>query len=521
MGEATRHFDAIVVGAGHNGLAAAATLAAKGKSVCVVEQDTMIGGMSKTVELTPGVNIPQIAHLLYNLNAVVAGELGLATLETTTLPTVSLSENGKHVVIEDDEVRFADGTPHPEAAAYRTLMRRLRKFAALLGQMSTKSPPSLSGGLAETKTLREIARLAKLGFDLKRLGKKDMREFLRVLLSNAGDLILDELEDAPLAGALAADAVRGAYVGPRSPGTVFSLMYRLGNGGTVQLPMGGMGAVAKAFEAAARSKGCDIRTGVAVARVLVENDRAHGVELVDGTVLNASAVLSSAGAFRSMQMAGCEHFDTEAVRRLRNLRNKGTVAKVNLVLNGPPSFIGLDARQSAGRLLVAPSPNYVERAFNPVKYGEISRSPVIEAIVPSLSDPSLCVSGQHVMSAVVGYVPYNLAGGWDVKARDHLAKLTIDSLGDFAPGLLDLVTRSEVLTPVDIEALTGAPGGHWHHAEMGLDQILTLRPVNGLAHYRFGIGGFYLCGASAHPGGDVTGVAGRNAALQLLKDGGV
>ncbi len=521
MNTTSKPYDAIVIGAGHNGLAAAATLAAKRKSVCVIERDTAIGGMSKTVDLGDGIKAPQIAHLLYNLNPVVAREIGLTLPKSVDLPSVSLSKDGKHVVIDGNTVAFADGSPHPEAKTYRALVARLQKFATLLGRMSVKPPPSLSGGLGDMATLKELAGLAKLGVDLKRMGKKDMREFLRILLSNASDVLLDELEDAALSGALSADAVRGAYAGPRSPGTVFSLMYRLGNGGTVQLPMGGMGAVADAFAAAARGKGCDIRTGTGVARVLVDEDRTQGVELDDGTVIRAKAVLSSLGGFQTMQMAGVAHFDTEAVRRMRNLRNKGTTAKVHLVLSGAPEFSGLSAEQARARLLVAPSSTYVERAFNPAKYGEMSKEPVIEAVVPSLSDPSLCTNGQHILSAVVSYVPYALNGGWDDKARKRLIKLTIDTLEHYAPGLSKLVTRADALTPADIEAQTGAPGGHWHHAEMGFDQILTVRPANGMAHYRFGIGGFYLCGASAHPGGDVMGAAGRNAALQLLQDGGV
>ncbi|MEZ5777010.1 MAG: NAD(P)/FAD-dependent oxidoreductase [Paracoccaceae bacterium] len=514
-----KRYDAIVIGAGHNGLAAAATLARKGKSACVIERSGTIGGMSRNAEIAPGVHAPQIAHLLYNLNPTVARELGL-DLKTNSLPTVSLAEDGRHVVIQNDTVTFADGSPHPEAATYASLHIRLVTFARLLGQMSGNPPPSLSGGWTDMATLRELAGLAKLGLGLKRLGKKDLREFLRILLSNACDLILDDFADGPLAGALAADAVRGSFAGPRSPGTVFSLMYRLGNGGEVRLPAGGMGAVADAFAMAARKAGCDIRTGSGVARVLVENDRVTGVELEDGSTIAASAVLSSAGAFQSMKLAGVEHFDAEAVRRLRNLRNKGTAAKVNLVLSGAPEFTGLNREQRAGRLLVSPSATYVERAFNPVKYGEMSKAPVVEAVVPSLTDPNLCTDARHILSAIVHYVPHGQAGGWDDKARARLVKLTIETLERYAPGLGALVTRAEALTPADIEVMTGAPGGHWHHAEMGIDQILTVRPVNGMAQYRFGPGGLYLCGASAHPGGDVMGAAGRNAALQLLKDGG-
>ena len=221
-----------------------------------------------------------------------------------------------------------------------------------------------------------------------------------------------------------------------------------------------------------------------------------------------------------MQFAGAQHFDIEAVRRLRNLRNKGTTAKVNLILKGIPEFNGLSRDLMAGRLLIAPSATYVENAFNAVKYGGMSKAPVIEAVIPTLTDTGLCDDGRHILSAVVQYVPYAKTGGWDETARAEVIALTTAMLERFAPGLGKMIDHADVLTPVDIETLTGAPGGHWHHAEMGFDQILTLRPAIAMAHYRFGIDGYYLCGASAHPGGDVMGAAGRNAAAQLLKDEG-
>ncbi|OBY28387.1 phytoene desaturase family protein [Leisingera sp. JC1] len=519
----TPTYDAIVIGAGHNGLAAAATLARKGKSVCVIEKNATAGGMARNTTLANGVQAPEIAHLLYNLHPKVKKELGIgsarAPLQVRDLPAVSLSETGNHAVIRNGKAELADGRPHPEAAPFAELMRRLTLFAGLLGQLSTISPPSLDGGLTSLGALTELAGLAKLGLDLKRMGKKDMREFLRVLLSNAYDLILDDLEDGPLAGALAADAVRGAYAGPRSPGTVFTLMYRLGQGGGAQLPIGGMGAVAAAFEAAARAAGAEIRTGTGVARVRVENDRAAGVVLEDGTELSARAVLSNTGPMPAMMLAGAGHYDVEAVRRMRNQRCKGAAAKVNLVLSTAPVFTGLSPELMAGRLLIAPSATYAERAFNPAKYGEMPKNPVIEAVIPSLTDPALARGGQHVLSAVVSSVPYALEGGWDEAAREKLKAITLETLENYAPGISALVTECQVLSPACIEARTGAPGGHWHHAEMGVDQILTVRPANGMAHYRFGPEGYYLCGAGAHPGGDVTGLAGRNSALQLLKDG--
>ncbi|MCB1340925.1 MAG: NAD(P)/FAD-dependent oxidoreductase [Pseudooceanicola sp.] len=485
-------FDVIVIGAGHNGLAAAAALGARGKRVCVLERSAGVGGMADG----------RLAHLVYNLSEAERRRLGVHLSE---VDTVSLARDGRHVAIRGGSAAYADGGAHPDAAAYAALHARLVRFAGVLAHLAEAPPPGFEGGLTSLEGLREIARLGKVGLGLKRLGKAEMREFLRVVLSNAFDTVLDEIGDGPLAGALTADAVRGAWAGPRSPGTVFSLMYRLGQGGRVFRAEGSMGAVAAAYAEKARAAGCDIRVGVPVARVVVEDDRAVGVELEGGVRIAAQAVLSSAGPLQTMLLAGVAHFDVEAARRARGMRAKGSAAKVNFALSGRPLFTGLSEAQHGARLVVAPSAAAVEQSFNPAKYGELPKAPVLEMV---LEDGRLSVIATHV--------PYE---GWTDARRAALGALVAETVEAYAPGFASLVTGTEVLTPADIAAMTGAPGGHWHHAEMGLDQVLTLRPIAGNARYRLAVGGLYLCGASAHPGGDVTGLPGRNAAGQVLADG--
>ena len=484
-------FDVIVIGAGHNGLAAAEALAKRGKSVCVVEQSDAVGGMA----------CDRLAHLLYN--PAPSG------VETREIDTVSLSPEGAHVLIRRGEARFTSGQPHPDAAAYQTLYRRLVRYASLLHQLAEAPPPGLEQGVTSLAGLRELSRLARLGVGVKRLGKAEMREFLRILLTNAYDLLLDEMPDGPLPGALAADAVRGAFAGPRSPGTVLSLMYRLRNGGGVFLPAGGMGAVAGAHAEGARRAGAEVRCGLGVTRVIVEGDKVAGVLLSDGGRLDASAVLSSVGPMQTMRMAGIAEFDIEAVRRARKLRAKGSTAKLNLRLGGAPEFTGLSAAQVKARLLVAPSVAGVERSFNPAKYGDLPKEPVLEMVMTDGTGPS-------TLSVIAGHVPEN---GWTTDRRESFTASVVETIERFAPGFGSLVEEADLLTPEDISAMTGAPGGHWHHAEMGLDQMLTTRPTVGMARYRFGVAGLYLCGASAHPGGDVTGAPGRNSAAQVLADG--
>ena len=517
MAQSEHEFDVVIIGAGHNGLAAAATLAKSGKRVCVLERASEIGGMARNYEIAPGVIAPHIAHLLYNFNRTVAKELGIAEkVETQTVSTIALSPGGKHIEIADGALRYADGTAHPNAAAYLEIRRKAEKFGQLLAPLALRSPPDLSQGLSLAGA-GEAAAIAKLGLRLKMFGKKDMREFLRIVLSNIYDLALDEMPDGEIAGLLAADAVWGAWAGPRSPGTVFSLMYRYAYGADPLLPKGGAGAVVDMLVEAASTRGVETRTGVGVTNVKIEDDTVTGVILEDGSEISARAVMSSIGAFASMQLAGTEHFDIEAVRRLRNIRAKGMTAKVNMVLASAPAINGLSADQMSGRFVIAPSANYVERAFNKAKYGEMATAPVIEFILSPIVNAS--AEGAYILSAIVQYIPYHLKGGWDEASRKQLTEIMVETLSRYIPDLRENIRHTNALSPADIERETGTPGGHWHHGEMSTDQLLTVRPVNGMSRYAFGVKGYYLCGAGAHPGGGVSGAAGRNSALQLLKDG--
>ncbi len=497
-------YDVVIIGAGHNGLTAAAMLARSGRSVAVLDRRATAGGMI-------GGGDASLAHLIYNLSGSEIGALGLRD-RLSKVDTVSLSATGDHVIVGDGGVTFADGRAHPETAEYRALVARLTKFAGLLAPLAEAPPPAFEGGMLSRSGMRELLRLGRLGLGLKFMGKADMREFLRILLSNAYDVLRDELDDGPLSGALAADAVRGSFSGPRSPGSVFSLMYRLGQGGQVYTASNGMDEVAEAYAKRATDAGAAVILNLGVQRIVVENDQVTGVVADDGTQIAARTVLSGAGPLSTATMAGIANFDAETVRRARNHRCKGTTAKVNFRLGGMPTVAGLGANHLRHRLVVAPTPDYVERSFNPAKYGEIPDHPTLEAVVTGPeSAPLLSVNASHV--------PADLRGGWTKAARTKLSKTVLQTLAAHGVGGLEGAKSVLVASPADIQTDFGAPGGHWHHGEMGLDQILTLRPIIGMSRYRAGPDGLYLCGASAHPGGDITGAPGRNAAAQVIKDG--
>lgn len=502
-------YDAIVIGGGINGLVAGTSLARRGKSVCLLEQRSELGGMAT---LADG-DGPPLAHTLYNLSPLAMKEFGLDAADlpfrTEPLTTVSLCDTGKHVVLHGRDATFADGSPHPEAHATKALLDRLAAHADLLRGLAEAPPPGqaplLSGG-----GLKQLWRLGRFGMGVKRQGKREMRRFLQLLLSNARDMILDEIPDGPLAGLLAADAVRGAATGPSSPGTVFNLLYRFGHGGVVTRPADGMNTVFDTIADVARAAGVEIRTHSRVARILVENDKVTGVETGAGTVLSAPLVLAGLSPKRVMDLTGPGHEDIETVRQIRNIRARGTTAKVNFRLSAPLRIPGMAETLRPVRLIVAPSVDYVETAFNPAKYGHMSDNPVLEAVELHQADVTW-------LSVIVQFAPSDLTGGWSEAARDALLAITLETLGRRIPDLPGTVTASQVITPDQIETATGAPGGHWHHGEMALDQLFTLRPAGGLSRYQMGPSGLYLCGAASHPGGDVMGLAGRNAARLALE----
>jgi phytoene dehydrogenase-like protein len=318
--------------------------------------------------------------------------------------------------------------------------------------------------------------------------------------------------------------VLGSNFGPRSPGTVLTLLYRLaaqsaaGACGLSQ-PKGGMGALCDALAKAAAAAGATIRTAAPVAGIIVEGDRACGVVLESGERIGASCVISSADPKTTfLRLLGARHLDTGFVRRVDHIRARGLAAKLHLALSRAPSFGGSSEASLRGRLLIAPSLQYIEHAYNHSKYGEFSAAPAMEVTVPTVNDPGLAPAGQHVLSAIVQYAPYALKEGWQ-SGRQRFMDSALDTLERFAPGLRGSIVAAELLTPADMEREFRISGGHWHHGELAFDQFLMVRPVPGAAQYRTPLDGLFLCGAGCHPGGGVMGVAGRNAARQVLKLG--
>lgn len=509
----TDRYDAIVVGAGHNGLVCSALLAKAGKKVLVLEANERVGGAAITREFADGYSVSACAHLLYQLQPKVRKELGLSPkLASDTMQTVALSEDGRHVRYSGGEV---SGVSDGDVMSYRQFHRQMTRFADLLNTYLNTTPPRLG-----TSEYRDLATLARLGFDLRRLGRGEMRTFLRLIGINIHDEVTERFESPLLRGGVSFDAVLGTHLGPRSPNTIMTYLYRLAAGhGRLAVPQGGMGSLAEELAQAARTSGVTIRTNMPVERIVVENGRVAGVATVSGERFDSLTVVSNADPKRTiMELVGTRHVETGFTRRIKNIRMRGNTAKLHLALDGMPGIAGLAKNEFGDRLVIAPDEHYVERAFNPAKYGECSAEPVIEMTLPSFRDPALAPTGKHVMSCVVQYAPHALKSGWTDAAKQAFTKTCIETIGRYAPDLASRITASELLTPADIEREFHITGGHWHHGELALDQFMFVRPVCGAAQYRMPLDGLYLCGAGTHPGGGVSGAAGRNAAKLIIRE---
>ena len=504
----------IIVGGGHNGLVCAAYLARAGRRVTLLEASGQVGGMAATREFAPGYKA-SCAHLDWLLDPSIAKELQLAenglVMAADGLQTIALGADGDHLLIGEDGASGA-GLSAGEQAAYNEWRARMKRFAGIIAGLHNEVPPRIRSEHGD------LLALGKLGLRVRRLGRDDMREFLRIAGINVHDVLEEHFEHALLKGALSLDAVLGAFSGPRSNNTVFTLLHRLSGHGLPAVPRGAMGGVTEALATAAVKAGADIRIASRVRRIRVDGLRVAGVELDGGETLDAGTVVSNLDVKTTiMDLVGAPHVEADFALRVGNVRTAGHAAKLHLALHGLPGFHGLTPADLGKRLLIAPSAEHVERAFNHCKYGEFSPDPVLEITLPSVHDPALAPDGGHVLSAIVQYAPYELAGGWDA-SREAFLEAAISTLERYAPDIRERTVASELLTPPDIEREFGARGGHWHHGELALHQFLMLRPVPRWAQYRMPVDGLYLCGAACHPGGGVMGSAGRNAARAVLAD---
>jgi phytoene dehydrogenase-like protein len=522
------HYDAIVIGGGHNGLAGAAYLARAGKKVLVLERRHVLGGAAVTEEVFPGFQFSVCSYVVSLLRPEIIRELDLPRHGLEILPldgTFTPMPDGNYLWRVNDHAKTRreiarhsrlDAEAYDE---YGKAMVEMGRFVKPILDMTPPDPTSLDP--------RGLLDLLFLGRRFRGLPEQDRYNQVQLMTMSAVDFLDQWFETDVLKATMAASGIIGTFLGVRSPGTAYVLLHHYmgeidGAFRSWGLARGGTGAISNAIAAAAVEAGAEIRTGAAVAKVIVKEGAAGGVILDNGDYFTASAVASSVDPHLTfLKMVGAEHLPGEFVEDIRRYKFRGSSGKVNFALDALPEFTALPGAgpHLRGAVSISPSVDYMERAYDEAKYGRYSRRPYIDIVIPSLTDPSVAPPGKHVMSCFVQYAPYHLKEGtWD-EQRDAFGDTVVETISEYAPNFRDLILHRQVVTPLDLEREWGLTEGNIFQGELTLEQLFFLRPAPGWAQYRTPIRGLYLCGSAAHPGGGIMGAPGRNAARVMLKGG--
>jgi phytoene dehydrogenase-like protein len=434
----------------------------------------------------------------------------------------ALSPDGRALVLYSDTKKAADEISKfsaKDAAKYPEFQQSLAKIGRVINEVLSTTPPDI-----DNPSNSDLWSMLKAGKAIRDLGKKDMYRLLRWGPMAAADLVAEYFETELLRAVVAARGIFGTFLGPWSAGSSLVLLLRAAAdshpAGSGWFAAGGMGVVTQAMATAAKQAGAEIRSGAEVIEVRVKDGAATSVVLSSGEEISANAIISNADPKRTLlKLVDPIHLSPDFVMKLQHYRMPGTVAKVNLALSGLPKFTGIDGNTAAlsGRIHIGPEIDYLERAFDESKYGEFSKQPYLEIAIPSVTDPSLAPSGQHVMSVYMQYAPFKLKkSDWESQ-RNNLGQCVVKTLTQYAPDLPKLILTHQIITPQDLEDTYGLTGGHIFHGELALDQFFTMRPLLDWARYKTPIANLYLCGAGTHPGVGLTGGSGANAAREILK----
>ena len=520
-------YDAIVVGGGHNGLVNAAYLARAGKKVLVLERRERIGGAAVTEEVFPGFKFSVFSYVVSLLRPEIIRDLDLPghglhilPLDSTITPLANgdyLGQWGDH----DQNRRELYRHSPRDAEAYDEYGRAMHFMAQAVQPILGMVPPDPTS-LAPS----DLLGLLRLGKHFRGLGREKFHALYKLMTMSSADFLDEWFENDALKATKSASGIIGTFLGPRSPGTAYVLLHHyMGELDGVfrawGFAKGGTGAVSEAIAAAARRFGAEIRTDAAVSKVMVQGGRAVGVVLANGEEIRAKIVVSGLDPRQTfINLVGESHLPEDFAAAIRRYKFRGSSGKVNLALSELPNFTCLPGvgPHLRGAISISPSLDYVERAYDDAKYGEFSKHPYMDVVIPSMIDPGMAPPGKHVMSCFVQYAPYALNGGWDDRKREAFGDAVVDTLTQYAPNLKSSILYRQVLTPADIERVTGLSEGNIFQGELALHQLFFLRPAASWAKYRTPVRGLYQCGAGTHPGGGIMGASGRLAALEILKD---
>jgi len=524
----TEKYDAIVIGGGHNGLTAAAYLAKAGRNVLVLEQRHLLGGAAVTEELFPGFKYSVYSYVVSLLRPEVIQELQLHKHGLHLLPLDSNftpMENGNYLAAYPDDASSLDEIrrhSRRDADIYAEFNNMLYELAyAVKPILETVPPDPGSPGIGGLLTIRDLGR------HMQSIGKKRFHWLTKIMTMSAYDFIREWLETDILIASITLTSIIGTMLGVKSPGTAYVLLHHyMGElDGALTAwgsQRGGTGAVSEAIAGAARSFGAEIRCNATVAQVIVKNGKAIGVALENGDEIYGKCIISGCDpkvTFRNL--VDEKELPSDLVEAIDNFKFRGSSGKVNLALDGLPNFTAMEDKSLIGGMIqIAPSTDYMERAYDDAKYDDFSKQPLMECVIPTVIDPSMAPPGKHMMSIFIQYASYNMPSHGDRdQQRDAFGKAVIDTLAKYAPNIEDLILHKQVITPWDMEQKIGLTEGNIFQGELTLDQLFFMRPTPGWADYRTPIRNYYQCGSGTHPGGGITAGPGRLAALEIIKDG--
>ncbi|HSA55225.1 MAG TPA: NAD(P)/FAD-dependent oxidoreductase [Gemmatimonadaceae bacterium] len=524
--ESRARYDVIVVGGGHNGLVNAAYLARAGKRVVVLERRPLVGGAAVTEEVFPGFRFSVFSYVVSLLRPEIIRDLELPRHGLEILPlesTVTPMFNGDYLGSWAD----ADLTRRDIARHSRRDAEIYEEYSRLMGLMAMAVKPVLGMIPPDPTSLspRDLRGLLRLGRHFQRLNERHFHLLYKLMTMSSADFLDEWFETDVLKATKSASGIIGTFMGPRTPGSAYVLLHHYmgeidGAFRAWGFARGGTGAISESIRRAAEALGAEVRLNADVRRVRVLNGRATGVVLANGEELAADVIVSSLDPKRTfLGLVEERELPADFLDDIRRFKIRGSSGKVNLALSELPDFSCLPGRgpHLRGAISISPSLEYVERAYDDAKYGEFSRRPYMDVVIPSMIDPGMAPTGRHVMSIFVQYAPSTITGGWTDEKREAFGDAVIDALAPFAPNIRRAIIGRQVLTPADIERITGLTEGNIFQGELALHQLFFLRPSAGWAQYRTPVRGLWQCGSGTHPGGGIMGAGGRLAALEILR----
>ena len=520
--------DVVIIGGGHNGLVCANYLAMAGKKVRVLERRDVVGGAAVTEEFHPGFRNSVASYTVSLLNPKVIKDLKLYEngLEIVHRKVNNFwpHENGNFLAFVLGDNNLAKEIAEFSEADAKALSRYFRDttmVADLMREFLLETPPNAGSGL------KDIFKTVKFGNRLRKLTLEDQRIVMDIFTKSVADFLDFYFENDYVKGAFAFDGIVGNYADTQTPGSAYVLMHHAfgevnGKKGVWGHAIGGMGAITQAMAKSARDKGVDIQTNVSVKKVLVENNRACGVELENGEIVNAKIVASNLNpSLLYNHLVDSHELPDDFARRIKRYKNGSGTFRMNVALSNLPEFSCLKNQDRAsldhlsGGIVIGATCEYIDQAYRDAKQYGWSKKPIVEMLIPSIADATLAPQGQHVASLFCQQFDPDI--DWDTH-RDSAAELIVNTVNDYAPGFKQSILGQQIFSPLDLHRVFGLTKGDIMHGHMSLDQMFSARPMLGYGNYRSPIKGLYLCGAGTHPGGGVTGAPGHNAAHEILKD---